>query len=40
MRAEVKSHQQANDALQQATGEKTALTDEVRELSYRLESAL
>ena len=40
MRAEVKLHQQANDALQQATGEKTALTDEVRELSYRLESAL
>ena len=25
MRAEVKSHQQANDALQQATGEKSAL---------------
>ena len=40
MRAEVKSHQQANDALQQATGEKTALTDEVRTLSSRLESAL
>ena len=33
MRAEVKSHQQANDALQQATGEKTALTNEVRTLS-------
>ena len=40
MRAEVKSHQQANDALQQATGEKTALTNEVRELSSQLESAL
>ena len=40
MRAKVKSHQQANDALQQATGDKTALTKEVRELSYRLESAL
>ena len=40
MRAEVKSHQQANDALQQATGEKTALTDEVHELSSQLESAL
>ena len=40
MRAEVKSHQQANDAFQQATGEKFALTDEVRELSSILESAL
>ena len=40
MRAEVKSHQQANDALQQATREKTALTDEVRTLSSQLESAL
>ena len=40
MRAEVKSHKQANDALQQATGDKTALTEEVRELSSRLESAL
>ena len=40
MRAEVKSHQQANDALQQAIGEKTALTEEVHELSSRLESAL
>ena len=40
MRAEVKSHQQANDALQHATGEKTALTDEVRTLSSQLESAL
>ena len=40
MRAEVKSHQQANDALQQATRDRTALTKEVRELSYRLESAL
>ena len=40
MRTEVKSHQQANDALQQAPGDKTALTEEVRELSYRLESAL
>ena len=40
MHAEVKSHQQANDALQQTIGEKTALTDEVRELSSRLESAL
>ena len=40
MRAEVKSHQQANDALQQATGDRTALKEEVHELSYRLESAL
>ena len=29
MHAEVKSHQQANDALQQATGEKSALKEEV-----------
>ena len=29
MRAKVKSHQQVNDALQQATGDKTALTEEV-----------
>ena len=40
MRAEVKSHQQANDALQQATGEKSALKEEVQELSQRLGSAL
>ena len=40
MRAEVKSHQQANDALQQATGDKTALKEEVQELSQRLGSAL
>ena len=40
MRAEVKSHQQANDALQHATGEKSALKDEVQELSQRLEPAL
>ena len=40
MRSEVKSHQQANDALQQAIGDKTALKEEVCELSYRLESAL
>ena len=40
MHAEVKSHQQANDVLQQATGDRTALTEEVHELSYRLESAL
>ena len=40
MRAEVKSHQQANDALQQAARDKTALKEEVRELSSRLESAL
>ena len=40
MRAEVKSHQQTNDALQQATGDKIALKEEVRKLSYRLESAL
>ena len=35
MRAEVKWHQQANDALQQATGDKTALKEEVQELSQR-----
>ena len=40
MRAEVKSHQQANDALQQATGDKSALKEEVQELSQRLGSAL
>ena len=40
MRAEVKSHQQANDALQQATRDKSALKDEVQELSQRLGSAL
>ena len=40
MRAEVKSHQQANDTLQQATGEKSALKEEVQELSQRLGSAL
>ena len=40
MRAEVKSHQQANDALQQATGDRTALKEEVQELSQRLGSAL
>ena len=40
MRAEVKSHQQANDALQQAIGDKTALKEEVQELSQRLGSAL
>ena len=40
MRAEVKSHQQVNDALQQATGDKTALKEEVQELSQRLGSAL
>ena len=40
MHVEVKSHQQANDALQQATRDKTALKEEVCELSYRLESAL
>ena len=33
MRAEVKLHQQANDALQQATGDKSALKEEVQELS-------
>ena len=40
MTAEVKSHKQANDALQQATGDKTALKEEVQELSQRLGSAL
>ena len=40
MRAEVKSHQQANDALQQAIGDKSALKEEVQELSQRLGSAL
>ena len=40
MRAEVKSHQQGNDALQQATGDKSALKEEVQELSQRLGSAL
>ena len=40
MRAEVKSHQQANDALQQATSDKAALKDEVQELSQQLGSAL
>ena len=40
MRAEVKSHQQANDVLQQATGDKSALKEEVQELSQRLGSAL
>ena len=40
MCAEVKSHQQANDALQQATGDKSALKEEVQELSQRLGSAL
>ena len=40
MRAEVKSHQQANDALQQATGDRSALKEEVQELSQRLGSAL
>ena len=40
MRAEVKSHQQANDALHQATGDKIALKEEVQELSQRLGSAL
>ena len=40
MRTEVKSHQQANDALQQATEDKTALKEEVQELSQRLGSAL
>ena len=36
MNAEVKSHKQANDALQQATGNKSALKEEVQELSQRL----
>ena len=40
MCAEVKLHQQANDALQQATGDKTALKEEAQELSQRLGSAL
>ena len=40
MRAEVKSHQQANDALQQAIGDKPTLKEEVQELSQRLGSAL
>ena len=40
MHAEVKSHQQANDALQQAIGDKTALKEEGQELSQRLGSAL
>ena len=40
MRAEVKSHQQASDALQQATGDKSALKEEVQELSQQLGSAL
>ena len=40
MRAEVKSNQQANDALQQATGDKSALKEEVQELSQHLGSAL
>ena len=39
MCAEVKSHQQANDALQQAIGDKFALREEVQELSQRLGSA-
>ena len=40
MSAEVKSHKQANDALQQSTGDKSALKEEVQELSQRLGSAL
>ena len=40
MCAEVKSHQQANDALQQATGDKTALKEEIQKLSQRSGSAL
>ena len=40
MRAEVKSNQQANDALQQATRDKSALKEEVQELSQHLGSAL
>ena len=40
MTAEVKSDKQANDALQQATGDKTTLKEEVQELSQRLGSAL
>ena len=40
MSAEVKSHKQVNDALQQAIGDKSALKEEVQELSQRLGSAL
>ena len=40
MTAEVQSHKQANDALQQVTGDRSALKEEVQELSQRLGSAL
>ena len=40
MTAEVDSHRQANDALQQATEDKSALKGEVQELSQQLGSAL
>ena len=40
MTAEVDAHRQANDALQQATEDKSALKGEVKELSQQLGSAL
>ena len=40
MKNEVESHKQANDALQQASGDRTALKGEVQGLSQQLESAL